>query len=1225
MDVINIYPNLTWAQFEVFNDNTTDDFEDMCRDLFACEYLHEKENPHSDHNNPGVEVVPVLEPPRMDGKPQRQISFQAKYFSSTINYSDIKDSLKKAVQYYRGRLDVIYLFCNRVISYSTKKYRELADILEPSGIELCLVTDKDIFALLRKYKRVAEYYFQDRKRSVPAAYDLIEQPIISTGITDTAVDPGGQSLLHAFIKDRLDKCQKAILDLNFGELKADLELFSSVSDENADWRVAFYQIILEVHEKADFSEIINHLPDDKKEEAYWLKNLVKCTRDVAIDEFTGLSLEAQTVVLDVLFSSQHWKNIVDFYSFRNQFDAKILKAYDFHYALSQFNLGDFQEAHSTLSGLFDEYKETRFKLYDICTQLNEANRNFKFGRKECIESVKSLLLQLDEIKQPAEAQVKANGELVAVIELQSLHNLGVSDRHYLDEAIERYNKLAEDIQSADGVMLFMGLIYSLKGDSKTAKAFFSRTSWTENETFASRYFTSLIDLGESENVIEAYGSLKDPARTVQVESIYLLALYRLKDKDYQDKINEQVESHSSSLSDLLQLGLYTEDRAVFKKIVLPRIDAILPYSLESTDIQTKIGLLAVLSHYEQIHDVKIILDSIHDLTVINNYVANDIYRCLFNLLNQKPEAWKAKGSSSGELDTVEAIATRFYDADLLRKQFLQIKLLYATVNHMSFSMLKYSKDLFEYTGDVNTARNIIALLYERSETHLDAYEPYLTSLKESDDPTCSMAAASALVRLGKYEEADFYAYKAVYYLNGKDDFNIYKSLFGYHYSVMQIRKTAPERKTVGHNMIVILTQGDETRKIALDSEAEFDDESNRSLGVEHINHRNPLYSKLIGASKNQIINIDSLAYRVAEFDTRDFYVGRFIFEKIQQYPEQFKGTVWTISTKDSKELVQQLKELTDRRDQTNIIVDLYNFKDNQWGIPVDFFIEGDYEKYISTLQYLMYKKDLAYYAGEPSFYEYDRESKIVPTLSTLLIMALHGWLDTLDWIEDQIVIPESYLDFFRRQYEAVTVTQSLSEGSLVAADDGKLSLVSNDKRLPDIWEAILEKCKNYMTEPVTDDERIGFEIVPSATWERAFSNGRLDLIQLDSFIVAERENGIYLCDDLFFRKIAKVIKLRSINFASLLYLNRNPDDTVPIIMELSKSNYIYTPFRYRTHEEGNTIIKNLLDGERKNIFYTQFLSKYIEVQDQVMRQYFGDNWKDRFLSDKEDDMQETEE
>ena len=71
--------NITWPQFAVCNDNRTKSFEDMCRWLFKRVYLQDKCELHTDHNLPGIEVLPVLEPIRKEGKPQKRISFQSKY------------------------------------------------------------------------------------------------------------------------------------------------------------------------------------------------------------------------------------------------------------------------------------------------------------------------------------------------------------------------------------------------------------------------------------------------------------------------------------------------------------------------------------------------------------------------------------------------------------------------------------------------------------------------------------------------------------------------------------------------------------------------------------------------------------------------------------------------------------------------------------------------------------------------------------------------------------------------------------------------------------------------------------------------------------------------------------------------------------------------------------------------------------------------------------------
>lgn len=117
-------------------------------------------------------------------------------------------------------------------------------------------------------------------------------------------------------------------------------------------------------------------------------------------------------------------------------------------------------------------------------------------------------------------------------------------------------------------------------------------------------------------------------------------------------------------------------------------------------------------------------------------------------------------------------------------------------------------------------------------------------------------------------------------------------------------------------------------------------------------------------------------------------------------------------------------------------------------------------------------------------------------------------------------------------------------------------------------------------------------------------------MQLDGLIVAEREDGVYLCDDLFFRKIVAGKKIKNINFATLLYAE-DWDKAMPIIMELSKTNYIYTPVRCRDDDELEQLFSNLLDGELKNIYYSEVFNAYLSAWDQVMSEYFDENWKDK--------------
>ena len=157
------FPNVTWTQFAQCNDNRSYAFEDMCWELFHIEFLKENNVPHANHNHPGVEVEPVLEPLREDGSPRRWVSFQAKYFTKDVNYTQIRDSLTTAVKKYKGNLDHIYLFCNQTLTTTSDKYQKTEKIVTDAGMTLQPVSDKDILNLIKKNRAVAEYYFLQRR------------------------------------------------------------------------------------------------------------------------------------------------------------------------------------------------------------------------------------------------------------------------------------------------------------------------------------------------------------------------------------------------------------------------------------------------------------------------------------------------------------------------------------------------------------------------------------------------------------------------------------------------------------------------------------------------------------------------------------------------------------------------------------------------------------------------------------------------------------------------------------------------------------------------------------------------------------------------------------------------------------------------------------------------------------------------------------------------------
>lgn len=157
---------ITWEQFSTLNQTAKGvklKFEDLCRQLFINEFLSENKNcryVHSNPNNPGLESEPIY-----DEHNQRNIGYQVKFFDSNPDYNQILHSAKKTVEYYAGKVDVVYLFCNKPLNTDAKGYIDTVNILQSAGICMEPITDDTVLDLVRKYPCLGLYYF---------GYQLIE-------------------------------------------------------------------------------------------------------------------------------------------------------------------------------------------------------------------------------------------------------------------------------------------------------------------------------------------------------------------------------------------------------------------------------------------------------------------------------------------------------------------------------------------------------------------------------------------------------------------------------------------------------------------------------------------------------------------------------------------------------------------------------------------------------------------------------------------------------------------------------------------------------------------------------------------------------------------------------------------------------------------------------------------------------------------------------------------
>ena len=151
--------HVSWDSFKVYNSDVRGlryKFEDLCRQLFANENISDNSQRrylHANPNNPGLECEPIF-----DEKNRRWIGFQAKFFDTNVDYAQIKRSAVKIVEYYKGKVDFVFLFCNYPLTSTS--LTDTVDLLHKANIELELVTDNAILDLVRrKYPYLGAYYF----------------------------------------------------------------------------------------------------------------------------------------------------------------------------------------------------------------------------------------------------------------------------------------------------------------------------------------------------------------------------------------------------------------------------------------------------------------------------------------------------------------------------------------------------------------------------------------------------------------------------------------------------------------------------------------------------------------------------------------------------------------------------------------------------------------------------------------------------------------------------------------------------------------------------------------------------------------------------------------------------------------------------------------------------------------------------------------------------------
>jgi hypothetical protein len=162
-----------WYDFNRKNKDRTKAFEDMCRVLFLRDRKKTAYEYSYNINEAGLEFQPVE-----DKDEKKWYGAQCKFFISESNdtkYRQVRKSLKKAVKYFKGKLDVIYIYTNaelshvctdeEILSGSDTPRIDIARIAKKNNIEIKWLQADNILDMVKESSNLDLYkmYFSDSR------------------------------------------------------------------------------------------------------------------------------------------------------------------------------------------------------------------------------------------------------------------------------------------------------------------------------------------------------------------------------------------------------------------------------------------------------------------------------------------------------------------------------------------------------------------------------------------------------------------------------------------------------------------------------------------------------------------------------------------------------------------------------------------------------------------------------------------------------------------------------------------------------------------------------------------------------------------------------------------------------------------------------------------------------------------------------------------------------
>lgn len=957
-----------------------------------------------------------------------------------------------------------------------------------------------------------------------------------------------------FAKSQLEACKEALLQCNFNSFREEVtsigigDIDGLPEDEK---QVTYYYLCLYGYIESDKEKVDRYFKSLNKSYSTQINAIKMLTEEEGWNPafFSELYSETQSVILLRLFNSKRYKDIQNLF-------GQGSTAVNFFKGLSCFNQSEFSQAEELLEKVCapDNTNVTAFIL------LANIHKNIQltYDGENHINEVEEKEKELDQFLAKYPSSLSENQVLLAVTKLQVVLCAKAGDK---EAFLTAYNSLDDKIKNSYPIKAIRVDFLQRFGMFREAVELCMDLDWEKNAQIAVFYEHSLLESQKYEEVIDVYNSLDGSLRNMtdgRLESFWLSALAKTDNEKYLNELGCQLVSYPENVAFIIS---NTSDENTFTKVISPFLEQHFDILANASDSDKGVLISTFIKLKRYDYAIRLI-NEVRNFKRIPRFATADIYKELFIRAKSFSIGDRKNNLIESDLHKIEAIADKFIEHNVELKYFYQIKVMCCQYLGKNLSAAEYARKLFALAPSPDLAANIVQFLHSLNNHNTSDYQPYIKELKGSTVPSYMMALAFAYLKLGEGEAAESSAYRAIYYLNGREDFNIFNAYLSFAAQMLagDYERQADDKKVVGNCVITMKSENaGDILTYCLDKEEDLkEDSSNNSLDIQHINKfSSTLYSKFLGGAKGQQYNIDGKSYKLVDITDRYVYTHRYVLNKALNNPDKITVFTQTITGATPKESVEKIKQYM-LQHKNNPMLDMYHFKDNEVGVPIDALKSGDADSYLGTVAYLLQKKEEILYTGEIT--NNVHSDRYVISLASLVVLCLLDQMQVLDEFIGRIYIPDSLIPFIDDRIHSCGTHKVHSGGSIVAKDNDVFLLPDQSDKEIEIWEKIKAYCEKLMTVQLSNEERITFRLADCISAEEAFHAFLALPIELDFFVAVSKISAVYICDDLFFRKMANWTGIPHMNVASLSYDMEDLEKAKVFVEKISEYNYLYAPY-----------------------------------------------------------------